>query len=135
MNIFTSQEKNIIKFLAGSLLLGALVTAYRQLYVPEFSMENINLDSFKIASEKPWIDSPKKGNENNEIQTIKIININTSNRDELMTVPGIGPVMAGRIILYRENYGSFKKFEDVINVKGIGPKTLVKIKPYIKVKD
>lgn len=135
MNIFTSQEKTIIKFLAGSLLLGTIVTAYRHWYSPELSMANMNLESFKAASEKPWGDSLNKGMENKEIQSLIIININTSNKDELMTVPGIGPVMAGRIIRYREDFGPYKTLEDIQRVKGIGVKTLERIKPYIKIED
>jgi competence protein ComEA len=51
------------------------------------------------------------------------ININTASADELENLKQVGPNYAVRIIEYREKNGPFEKPEDIINVKGIGPKT------------
>ena len=51
------------------------------------------------------------------------INLNTATLDELMTLERIGPKHAQAIIDYRQTYGSFEKIEDIMKVKGIGPKT------------
>ena len=48
------------------------------------------------------------------------ININTCTKEALETLPGIGPVLAERIIEYREENGSFKTIEDITKVSGIG---------------
>jgi competence protein ComEA len=51
------------------------------------------------------------------------ININTASVDELENLKQVGPNYAVRIIEYREKNGPFEKPEDIMNVKGIGPKT------------
>lgn len=56
------------------------------------------------------------------------INPNTAARDELMLLPGVGEVTANRIIQARP----FQKPEDLLNVEGIGPKTLERIKPFLE---
>ncbi|RKU25670.1 hypothetical protein C6497_15020 [Candidatus Poribacteria bacterium] len=62
-----------------------------------------------------------------------LLNINTATEVELETLPSIGPQMAKRIVQYRKENSDFKSVEDLTGVKGIGDKTLEKIRPYINV--
>jgi len=63
------------------------------------------------------------------------ININTASAEELQTLYGIGPVKAQAIIDYRNEKGFFHTIEELVNVSGIGPKTLEKIRDEITVVD
>ncbi len=55
------------------------------------------------------------------------VNLNSASKEELMSLPRIGPAIAERIIIHRNDYGKFQAIEDLVKVKGIGPKTLAKI--------
>ncbi len=59
------------------------------------------------------------------------VNINTADKALLTQLPGVGPVTADSIIQYRETKGQFKTIDELTNVKGIGDKTLAKLKPYL----
>ncbi len=57
-----------------------------------------------------------------------VVNINTASADELCQLNGIGEVLAGRIIEYRNKNGKFSAIDDIMNVSGIGEKKFEKIK-------
>jgi comEA protein len=63
------------------------------------------------------------------------INLNTATSAELQEVPGIGPVTADKILKMRKLRGPFKSVNELRAIKGIGPKRLAKMKPYLTVGD
>lgn len=56
-----------------------------------------------------------------------LVNINTASKDELMTLPGIGEVLAQRIVDYRSTFGRFYSKNELTQVSGIGDKKLAAI--------
>ncbi len=52
------------------------------------------------------------------------LSLNSASAPELEQLPGIGPVLAKNIIEYRDRYGPFQRFEDLLQVEGIGPAKL-----------
>jgi competence protein ComEA len=59
------------------------------------------------------------------------LDLNRATAEDLDALPGIGPVLAKRIIDYRQGHGPFKKIDDLMEVSGIGRKKLEKLKPYV----
>ena len=49
-----------------------------------------------------------------------IVNINTATAEEFQSLPGIGPVLAERIVVYRQEHGNFESVGALMNVEGIG---------------
>ena len=65
-------------------------------------------------------------------QAVKNLDINSADKDLLVQLPGVGPKTADAILKYREANGEFKSIDDLTNVKGIGDKKLLKLKPFLK---
>ena len=63
------------------------------------------------------------------------ININTAGVQELTALRGVGEVTAKAIVAYREQHGAFKSIDDLVAVKGIGPKTLASFRDRLTVGD
>jgi competence protein ComEA len=61
------------------------------------------------------------------------VNLNSASVAQLQTLPGVGPSAAQRIVDYRQKNGAFKKIEELMNVKGIGEKSFLKLKPLVTV--
>ena len=62
------------------------------------------------------------------------MDLNTATKEELMTLDGIGEVMADRIIEYRDKYGKFSSVPEIMNVNGIGESTFRGIKDFVTVR-
>lgn len=63
--------------------------------------------------------------------SFKPLNLNTATLEELMLLPGIGERYAEEIILYRSARGQFNNIEEIMNIPGIGIKTLNSLRPHI----
>ena len=59
------------------------------------------------------------------------IDINSASSAQLQEVPGIGPATAEKILQMRKSYGAFKSVDDLMAVRGIGPKRVEKMRKYL----
>ena len=75
----------------------------------------------------------QSGAEQRVVPSGPAVNLNTATVEQLQRLPGIGPKTAARIVEYRQKNGGFKKIEEVMNIRGIGEKNFLKIKPQLSV--
>ncbi|MCB1718440.1 MAG: ComEA family DNA-binding protein [Candidatus Competibacteraceae bacterium] len=92
------------------------------------NQENILLKGTPAASPQP----AKPSKTVTQKVTQQPVNINTASAEELTELPGIGPAKADAIIKYRQDIGPFQAIDDLLNIKGIGEKTLLKNRDMIR---
>ncbi len=127
---FTRNEKMVLFFLVFGFIVGLGVWIYRQNYEPvpiisEYILNQENLLSGKVNEEETDPEETKNPN--------LLISINKATLEQLEYLPGIGPVMAKRIIAYRDQHHGFRTIDELVEIKGIGEKTVEKLKPYVQI--
>jgi len=94
-----------------------------------FAALTLSLDHALAASKTPELKQVTKPCE----PTSKKVNINRATSAELQTLPGVGPVIAQRILEYRRKNPPFRKVEELLIIKGISPDRLQRMKGRISV--
>jgi len=131
----------VIALIGGVLLMikkGAGASSSDQTKIIEENNKKISELETKVAGLQKENEALKAGsqteakNESSNQQSGKI-NINTATAAQLDSLPGIGPVYAGRIVEYRDSHGGFKSINEIENVKGIGPETFEKFRDKITI--
>lgn len=69
------------------------------------------------------------------IARASIVDLNTASARDLMTLPRIGPAIAGRILEHRTRNGPFRFVDDLLMVRGIGEKTMERLRPLVRVEN
>ena len=134
MTVFTSLEKKVIMFLSCFCVLGTVVGLVRNgEYFSNSTEFRKDENEFKLLADSVFNKVENISTDMLMTEAHTIININLASKSELVSLPKIGPVTAERIIRYREEYGKFSTVNDLINVKGIGEKTMEKITSLITV--
>lgn len=127
----TGTEKKVFLFLLVTFTAGLTIRFLRDTFPGEgggrfdyrASDSTFVALSNMLALEPESLSVPKRGP----------VNLNTASKQELMSLPGIGEVIAERIILYREDVGPFSSIEQLRKVKGINKKKLEQLKPLISI--
>jgi competence protein ComEA len=114
-SIFTREERVVVLFLAVSLLVGSAVVQAGKVFpsvVPDFS------GASGLSGQSPEVDA---------LPTWPV-DVNTADVTDLVRLPGVGPVRASEIVRLRELRGRYSTLEELLEVKGIGPVTLEKLR-------
>ena len=114
---------------------GEMVVLTKEILVtvpPEATEATVPLRSDPTTTARPVETKPKSTKPAEDKVTFPV-NINSASKRELDALPGIGEVLAQRIIDYRSANGPFQSVDELIKIKGIGEKTLAKLKPYATV--
>lgn len=90
------------------------------------------INTYSVAQSPPPTLTIHLGNEDATYSGIFVLDPNLAPADSLELLPGIGKVLADRIVEYRR-HNRFETTIDLTNVKGIGPKMYERLKPYIKI--
>lgn len=112
---------------AGSRVADAIAAAGG--VVPSANVTAINLAERLSDGQMIFIGNAKSM----ELSSDPRINLNLATEAELDTLPGVGPVMAGRIIAWRETNQRFHSIEELQEVPGIGPKVFANLKLLIRI--
>lgn len=90
--------------------------------LPQADLRGMNLGSSLEDKEEIWVPGEK-------------LNINRASQEQLVYLPGIGPVLAQRIVEYREKEGSFHTLSELTEIPGIGQVKFARIKEEITLDD
>jgi len=140
--LFTDKESVAISFLAVTFLLGMGVDYYRDKSVEDRLAESIPKlisEDKKFKEAAAMLQSEYDFSINitklNDDGTLHSIELNRASLNGLTLLPGIGPIIAERIIKMRDSNGYFKSADELLAVRGIGKNKLSVIKPYIIIGD
>ena len=133
---FTRNELRIVALLSMVMTAGLGIRWYRAArpvppdMAPPF--DYAALDSTFLALSNP-ADSAAARDTQPPRAPSEPIDINAAGAADLVALPGIGPVTAARIVEDRQARGPYRRVDDLLRVKGIGPKKLERIRPHIRV--
>ncbi len=133
---FTVAESKMAAGLAIMVLLVSLIVVYQRLVrpTPQYSvLTHVVATAKESALPQATLSGPVTAEEEAPPPVAKggLLQLNSADYAELVRLPGIGPVLAGRIMDYRDRHGPFFTIDSLLNVPGIGKVKLEKIRPLL----
>lgn len=123
----------VYQLLEGKRVVDALKVAGDAL--PEAELDALNLAAKLVDGQKIYV--PKKGevvsSAGSSVGTEQKVSLNQATEGQLEELPGIGEVLAGRIVEWRETHGRFSKIEQLLEIEGIGSKKFEQLKDKVSV--
>jgi competence ComEA-like helix-hairpin-helix protein len=139
--VLTPEERRGVTVIVGLLLLGAAYDLWRAA-APERApapASSAALDGAPSSADPP----PAPASEASVIRPTEVgvpgatggqrIDLNSADATALDRLPGVGPVLAARIVEHRRAHGPFERVEDLRAVRGIGPRLLERLRPCVRI--
>ncbi len=135
-SIFTSRERKVILFLSCIFLIGNGIRLYKRAFPPK-DIEVLDLRSLDPADSAEVARlleiSLELRHQRDKVKDVEFpLDINKAEVWELIALPGIGPERAERILEIREKRGGFRTLTDLLDVPGIGDRTLETIRGLLR---
>ena len=124
----TEAERRGARLLALLLLLGTAHDLWRA-HTPRFTPEFAGTASADTIGTP---DAASHPDPTTAAAPAPILDLNTAGVAELDQLPGIGPVLAGRIVEHRRRHGRFRNIDELLSVPGIGPRLLERLRPAVR---
>jgi comEA protein len=134
---FTRTELMVIMLLTISLLIGTAIRQFREPPVLASHSPSPAVDSQFVRGARAFHDALRR---NTRVPpdtaghlSHGVVDLNSADEAALIELPGIGPAIARRILAYRREHGVFSSVKELQNVRGIGPKTLERLRQHVSV--
>ncbi|MBI3087852.1 MAG: helix-hairpin-helix domain-containing protein [Candidatus Omnitrophica bacterium] len=118
MGWLTAQERVTLAVLGAAALAGLGILGWQQRRPP------ITVEVGPLLPSAEW---------DARLQASKIVDLNRATVEDLERLPDVGPATAKKILDYRRQHGRFRRVEDLLDVQGIGPKTLEELRDDVTV--
>lgn len=125
------RRPGVVRLVAGSRVVDAIEAAGGA--TPSAVLAGVNLASEVVDGSQIVVPSSSRGEGPAAAASDGLVVVNRATPAELESLPGVGPVLAERILSHREEHGPFETVEDLLDVSGIGEATLARLRPLVRI--